>query len=55
MFIDALVLLLIIIATFFFGYHTGRDHARDKAEFDRAASQIKKSRQADRDSTGRSK
>jgi hypothetical protein len=36
MWIDALALLLVLIGAFAFGYHTGRDKARDKAEFDRA-------------------
>jgi hypothetical protein len=34
--IDASCLLLLLIAAFAFGYHTGRDKARDQAAFDRA-------------------
>lgn len=38
MVIDALALLLVIVAAFFFGYYTGRDRARDEAAFDKAKS-----------------
>jgi hypothetical protein len=36
MLVDALAFLLIVVAAFAFGYHTGRDRERDKAAFDRA-------------------